>query len=186
MAVIMKKKIDFGKIDFTGNGRKAYSCDVTIELRENGGEETFRYVNGKKEYTGETTPKYTELAICGEVWNTRHTDIVCGGQCLDEMLKHLRGNPKFVKIYNVWKNWHLNGMNAGTPEQEAKIREWKAEGHKYDYKEVCAMLMDCGLYEVEFTGKTVGRMYDHEPYMYGHGWVIKDLPDDVIEFVKGV
>lgn len=186
MAVILKKKIEFGKFDFTGNGRKTNAADVEIELRKNGGEPTFRMVNGKREYTGETTPEYLELSICGNVWNNLHTDCIMGGQCLDEMKKVIHGNPKFLKIYNVWKNWHLNGMKAGTPEQEAKVKEWLADGHKYDYSAVCDMLKECGLYEVEYTGLACGKRYDHEPYKYGHGWIVKELPDDVIEFVKEV
>ena len=185
MSIIMRKKIDFGKHDFFGKGRNVNACDVEIELRENGGEETFRYVDGKKVYTGEITPKYLELSICGNVWNTTHTDIVCGGQCLGEMAKIIK-DPKFQKIHEVWKKWHLNGMHAGTPEQEAKIEWWKSLGNKYDYDKVCEMLKKCGLYEVEFTGKTVGKVYDHEPYKYGHGWIINDLPDEVVEFVKEV
>ena len=186
MTVIMKKKIEFGKVDWYGRGRKTNACDVEIELREKGGEKTFQYVNGVPIYTGGTTPKYVELSICGNVWNNCHTDIVSGGQCLEEMLKVLRGNPKFVKVYNVWKNWHLNGMKAGTPEQEAKVNEWLAEGHKYDYTAVCDMLKECGLYEVEYTGKACGRVYDHEPYQYGHGWIVKELPDDVIQWAMEV
>ena len=77
-------------------------------------------------------------------------------------------------------------MKAGTPEQEAKVKEWLADGHKYDYSAVCDMLKECGLYEVEYTGLACGKRYDHEPYKYGHGWIVKELPDDVIEFVKEV
>ena len=184
--VIMRKTIDFGKVDFFGRGVDTNACDVVIELRKCGGNDVFKIINGKKEYTGEKTPEYTELSICGNIWNKKHSDIVSGSQNLDDMLEFLRGNEKFVKIHNVWKNWHMNGMHAGTPEQEAKIREWEAEGNKWDYAKVCEMLEECGLYEVEYTGKVVGRMYDHEPYKYGHGWIIKDLPDDVIKFVMEV
>ena len=185
MSVILSKKIEFGKYDFFGCGRNRNDCDVTIELRKRGGEDVFRIINGKREYTGEKTPEYVELAICGEVWNNLHTKIVSGGQNLDEMAKVI-DDPKFQKIHEIWKKWHLNGTHAGTPEQEEVIEEWLKDGLKYDYDRVCELLKECGLYEVEYTGKTVGRYYDHEPIKYGHAWIIKELPEDVIEFVKEV
>ena len=69
-------------------------------------------------------------------------------------------------------------MHAGTPEQEAAINEWEAAGNRYDYTAACNMLKEKGLYEVLFTGKTVGRMYNNEPYKYGHGWIVNDIPGD--------
>ena len=181
MGVILKKKLEF----VIGQGRKTNACDVTIELRNCGGEDVFRIINGERKYTGEKTPEYVELSICGNIWNSTHTKVVSAGQNLDEMAKFIN-DPKFKKIHAIWKKWHLNGMNAGTPEQEKKVHEWIDAGIKYDYSEFCEMLNECGLYEVEYTGKSVGRYYDHEPYKYGHGWIINELPDDVIKFVKEV
>ena len=182
---IVKKVVGFGKYDAFGTGRKVNACDVRIELRKVGGDETFRYVNGKMEYTGEKTPEYVELSICGDIWNPVHTFTRYSGQCLDKMAEFIK-DPKFIKIYEIWKKWHLNGMKAGTPEQEAKVAEWLEAGNNYDFDDVVRMLMDCGLYEVEYTGKSCGRMYDHEPYRYGSGWIVADLPEDVIEFIKEV
>ncbi len=183
--IMMRKTIDFGKYDFFGSGKKVNPCDVRIEIRKCGGNETFRYVNGKKEFTGEKTPEYVELSIVGNVWNRSHTDIKYGGQCLDEMAKIIK-DPKFQKIYEIWKKWHLNGNRSGTPEQEKKIKEWIDAGNEYDYHEICKMLSDCDMYVVEYTGKSVGRMYDHEPYRYGSGWLVEDLPSEVIDTLNKI
>lgn len=178
--IIVKKTIQLGKIAYWGN-RKINAVDVEIEIRERGGEPTYR--DGL--FCG-YTPTYTELSICGNIWNGQHTDIVCGGQCIDEIAKHIH-TPKMQAIQSMWKKWHLNGMNAGTPEQERYVQMYKAEnGGKYDYTECCEYLRDHKMYEVNFTGKTVGRMYNNEPYLYGHGWVVNDLPEYVIEWAKGV
>ena len=179
----MKKTFNFGKIDYTGKGRKAYGVELDVELRDSGGKETFFYdEDGTKVVTG-VTPKYTELSICGYVWNTKHTDWVCGGQCLDtinEYRDQLKNVELWDELYDYWKKYHLNGMNAGTPEQEEAIKEWRESGHdRYDYNEICNMLKEKGLYEVEFTGMTVGRMYDHELYKYGHAWIVEALPTEV-------
>lgn len=58
--------------------------------------------------------------------------------------------------------------------------------HRYDYTEVKEALKAAGLLTVEYTGKTTGRMYDHEPYTYGHGWVVNDLPESVLEEIKSL
>lgn len=180
---IAKATINFGKINYTGTGKR-YPADVTIELRRQGGKETFRMVNGQKQYTGERTPEYVELSICGEIWNHIHTDIVCGGQCLDTMNKYLCHNTTFAQIYKLWKRYHLNGMHAGTPEQEEAIAEWMAAGNKYDYKAACEYLKSINLYEVPFTGKTCGKVYNGEMYKYGCGWVIEELPGDVLLYIE--
>lgn len=179
-----KAKVNFGKLNLYGTGKR-YPAEVTIELRERGGEETFTVdAKGNRTYTGKTTPTYTELSIRGKIWNSKCTDLIMCGQCLDDMNLYLKGNAKFQKLYKWWKAYHLNGMHAGTPEQEAVIDEWKANGNTYDYDLACALLKEKGLYDVEFTGKTTGRMYDHEPYKYGHGWVIEDIPEDVLTEIE--
>lgn len=175
--LIMRKKLYFGKIDLKKTGKKVNDCYVRIELHEKGGGHTAERVE---------KPRYLELQICGEVWNARNTDVIMGGQCLDNMLPYLRKDGRFIKVYNVWKNWHLNGMHSGTPEQEAKIREWEEAGNSWDYDKVCEMLEACGLYEVEYTGKASSHYYDHEMYAYGHDWIVNELPDDVLKYVREV
>ena len=179
----MKKTFNFGKIDYTGKGRKAYKVELDVELREHGGEEKYFYDEDGNKVVTDMTPKYAELSICGYVWNTKHTNWVFGGQCLDtinEYRNQLKNVELWDELYGYWKKYHLNGMKAGTPEQEAAIKEWRESGHnRYDYNEICEMLKEKGLYEVEFTGMTVGRMYDHELYKYGHGWVVEALPTEV-------
>ena len=175
----MKKTFNFGKIAFTG-AKKINLVTVSVELRTRGGEPTFTInKDGEKIPTGKTTPVYVEFSACGNIWNAKHTDIVCGGQCLDEIngfLAQLNDRQTFAEIYKFWKKYHLNGMHAGTPEQEATVKAYFNEtGERYDYGVACAVLKDAGLYEVNFTGDTVGRHYENEPYRYGSGWVIQPI-----------
>lgn len=181
----MKATLNFGKVAYMSE-KKNNPVDVTIELRSCGGQETFTIdpVSREKTITGKT-PEYIELSICGNIWNHLHTDIYCGGQCLDTIAKYIH-TPEFKEIYKLWKRYHLNGMHAGTPEQEAAIKEWEAEGNRYEYTAVCDMLKARGLYEVNFTGLTTGRRYNNEPYKYGHGWIIEELPGEVITRVEHI
>lgn len=86
----MKKTFNFGKIAFYGN-KKINDVDVELELKEE---------NGK-----------SKMSICGNIWNNLHTDIICGGQCLDEMLPFFKRNNLFLKLYGWWKKYHLNNMH---------------------------------------------------------------------------
>ena len=182
----MKRTFKLGKIAYNGRARKTNAVEITVELRNRGGDATFTIGPNKERIpTGKNTPEYVELSISGDIWNARHTDIWCGGQCLDTIAvfrnQFTPANQElFDLLYDLWKKYHLNGMHAGTPIQEAFIAGLKTMGFKYDYKRACILLKDAGLYEVEFTGKTIGRMYDHEPYKYGSAWVIEDLPGDVL------
>ena len=180
----MKKTFNFGKIKYTNKSKRVNLVEVDVELRRKGGETTFTIDPKTKEktITGKT-PEYLELSICGTIWNARHTDCVCGGQCLDTIAKFRNqlSDPKlFDTLLYLWNNFHLNGMHAGTPEQEQAIEEWKAEGNRYEYTAVCDMLKRRGLYEVNYTGLSVGRRYENEPYKYGHGWLMQELPGDVL------
>lgn len=185
----IKRRIEFGKVDYTEKGRKAYPVSVDVELRERGGKQTYRYINGEKVPTVETTPRYYELSICGYIWNARRTDCVCGGQCLDTIREYraqLNNIKLFDEVYRLWTRYNLNGMRAGTPEQEKALAEWKAAGNKYDYTVACEYLKRRGLYEVMYTGKSCGREYKNEPYKYGHAWLVEDLPAPVVERVRAI
>ena len=181
--IIVKKTFNFGKIDYMNRGRKDCAVDVTVELRECGGEPVTDR-NGKS--TGEYCNAYIEFSASGRIWNHLHTDIYSGGQNLDEIAKHIK-SPVFREIYGSWKRYHLNGMNAGTPEQEAAVKEWKEAGNKYDYSAACDMLKARGLYEVPLTANLIGtRKADGQPYRYGSGVVIAEIPEDDLAKIKAL
>ena len=137
----LSKTFKFDKIAFYGT-RRINTPEVTMELRD--------------------TAKGPELSICGDVWNSKHTDIVMGGQCLDEMkkFKELRFNSLFNKLYKWWELYHLNGMHAGTIKQENAIKEWHAKDKykAFTYDEDCKYLDSIGL-------------LDDDGYRYGSSWL---------------
>ena len=158
----MKRTFNFGKIAAYGT-RKINAVDITIELTEKDGKKVF--------------------SASGNVWNTRHTDIIRGGQCLDYIATTaIRHNPTFKKIYRLWKNYHLNDMHAGTREQENALNE-AVEAGKFPsrsanyYTEHCEYLKSIGLYEVEVDGK---------PYKYGHGWLLWEIPSEDIAAIEAL
>lgn len=166
----MKTTISFGKIAYNNQNRKDNEATVEMELLEQ---------------TTEAGYKYLEFTASGNVWNRLHTDIVMGGQCLDDMAEYIH-EPIFNEIREIWEKWHLNGYTAGTPEQMEAIRIWEEQGNKYDYNKVCEMLQDLDLYAVYFTGHGHEKDYNNEPYIYGTDWIVRDLPEDVIKRVTEI
>lgn len=164
----MKKTIDFGKVAYTNIDRKANR--VTVEVRLDERETDYGY-------------PYSCLSIGGRIWNTRETDIVCGGQCLDEIAKYI-SNDKFNKIYDWWKKYHLNDLRAGTPSQQKLVKEYLTD-HRYDYTEVCDYLKEHNMYIDYSPCRTITKEYaEGEGYRYGSGWVIEEIPEETIKEIK--
>lgn len=150
----LRKEFKFPKVAYTSS-RKVNLPVVEMELK---------YKNGDHNKPA--------LSICGKLWNARHTDIVMGGQCLDEMAKlgDLRFNTLFRKLHRLWKRWHLNDMCAGTIKQEAALEDASKSGVKFcTYDDRCNYLKSINL-------------YNDDGYEYGTGWIYRKIDDhDLIE-----
>lgn len=95
----MKRTFDFGCIDFENRG-KAKKNRVTVEME-------YKQDGDKKVFS-----------VSADVWNTRHSDIVCGGQCLDTIAPYIN-NPVFSEILRLWKLYHLNDLHPECEHQHA-------------------------------------------------------------------
>ena len=147
----MKKAFEFGKIDYYGRGRKINKVTVEMELKESD--------NG---------PVFT---VCGDIWNNRMTDCICGGQCLDTIKEYLPHNKLFLEIHDLWKKYHLNDMNAGKEKQTAAVKDWLAQGNRFDYTEVCKYL------------ESIGLLYE-DGYKYGSGWIYRAIPEQDLKRIN--
>ena len=74
----------------------------------------------------------------------------------------------------MWRRYHLNGMHAGTPEQEAEVKRWLG-ARPHDYLAAREHLRRVGLLTVEHEGK---------PYTYGTGWLFEPIPDDDLAWIR--
>lgn len=154
-------KLSFGKIAYSGT-RKINEVILTLNLRPK-----FNVVDFEKNIL---IPEAYELAICGEIWDGKKYDIECGGQCLNEISKHIK-TPEFKRIRQIWEQYHLNDMKAGTKLQCQAIELWERRGNKYDYTAACEHLKVIGLYE-------------DEGYKYGHQWLFEPIPAEIITEIK--
>jgi len=101
-------KIFVGKVNRNGDTNKVHgprNCAVYV---------TWELSNG------ENGPEFSAQA---EAWNCRRTDIFIGGQCLETFAKMMHGDAR--RILEIWREWHLNGTNAGTVEQENALEAAK-------------------------------------------------------------
>lgn len=137
METVLSKVIELGKVDGYHRGRKDCAVDVRVEIRD---------------YDG-----FRELTISGSVWNTRHTDIIAGGQNWEEILSYFPDSIKVGSIVRVWQRWHLNGMRSGCEHQRALGWTWTTHP-----SEPCP---DCG-------------------YRLGTAWLREELPQEVIDTVR--
>ena len=134
-----KAKVNLGKIDYYGNGRKSNAVDIEMELKDG------------------------RFSASGNIWNSRHTDIVSGGQNIDEIAEHFKGNKDVQEIHSLWKQYHLNDMHAGTQKQEEALMKKFGNRNASDYDKHVEYLKSQGLYE-------------DNGYRYGSGWLKWDIP----------
>lgn len=70
----------------------------------------------------------------------------------------------------VWSRWHLNNMQAGTPKQQAFLRE---NGIYGDYTKAGRALETAGLYV-------------DNGYRYGTSWLKEELPPHVVQWLSAL
>ena len=139
-----------GKVDYRGTGKR-YKAYVEFELSPDG-----------------------NFTMSGEIWNTKETDIVAGGQMVNELVKYFPHDTRLKRMVEIWERWHLNDMKAGTPAQEFAIADWlKHNGNEYEYTAACDYLQSVGLYTVPDP-----RDYT-KTYRYGHAWLKEEIPENV-------
>ena len=77
----MKKIFNFGKIAADGSGIQRNAVTVEMEYKEDGDKKSF--------------------SVSANVWNSYHSDIIMGGQCLDSLTPYFTENATFAEIYRL-------------------------------------------------------------------------------------
>jgi len=148
------KTFYFDKIDYYENGRRTCLVEIEVNLKDG----CFR--------------------ASGSVWNNLKTDIVLGGQCLDTLKNYLAYDHTFKTIYRIWKLYHLNDMQAGSPQQTAYLNTLDRPEGADCYTWECSKLAEVDLY--------IDNSYlvDGKPYKYGTRWLKSELPMEVIKQIR--
>lgn len=168
--IIAKGRHVMGKLSRNCDKAAPRNCEaaLTWKLRDDGGK--------------------LEFSACGEVWNHLKTDIVCGGQCVDDLAALFPRDVLAQRIRQVWSRYHLNGMNAGTPEQSAFVATLPDDVRR-DYSKVREALDAAGLLTVpvtdELRASALGGLPDGATvYKYGSRWLHFAIPADVVDLIK--
>lgn len=152
----MSKTFTFPKVAYTST-RRVNLPTIEVELRD----------------ADSDKPKFS---ICGELWNSTHTDIVMGGQCLDDLARfdELFCNPLFKKLHKLWKAYHLNDLHPGTVKQEQALDDAEKLGVKVSsYDDSCKYLESIGLLE-------------DDGYKYGSSWLYREIPEDDLKEITSL
>ena len=152
-------KLVLGKVDYNNSGRRNCKAAITWEIKDG------------------------RFSMCAEIWNPRETDCYTCGQCVDTVAAYFPGNAKVQRMVAIWRAWHLNDMEAGSPAQAAHLKtlgEWKhgRDGFTSHY--------DWALAELGKAGLQPDASYIHngKPYAYGSAWLKRDLPADVLAEIQ--
>jgi len=106
----------------------------------------------------------------------RDWDYSGAGQCLNRIAKDYPKNKEVQLIVKLWRKYHLNDMNAGSPKQTEHL----ASLGKYEsYEWACEELEKVDLlYDKEFS--------PDEPYKYGSAWLYRNIPKKDLEIIKKI
>lgn len=119
------------------------------------------------------------FSMSAEIWQPNKRDILAGGQCVDTVAEFFPNDAKAQRMLAVWREWHLNDMQAGSPAQTAYLKsigEWRYGdgGYKSHYEWACDRLLHAGLQP------DASYLHNGKPYYYGSAWLKLELPADVI------
>jgi hypothetical protein len=159
----MKTRIYYGK-----EWEKGHSY-IDLELKE-------KVINRKVLPNGEVETEKGFVFSASGMFNyyydkyLRGWDYEGGGQCLDTILEAYPKDKQLKEIVRLWKLYHLNDMNAGTPKQQAHL---KSLGEHKSYEWACEELMKAGI------------IYDNG-YKYGSEWLFNEIPKQDLKRIKEI
>lgn len=182
------QRIDFAKIRGEAVPRTAHDCLPGDSLPPIQAPASGRYrtPDGNAMIEWELEPKENGLEFSATGEFNRGA-----GQCLEEIARAYPQDAKVARIVAVWRKYHLNGMSAGTAEQDAFLTAHESERGALDYYSwACAALKTAGLYEVSGAGLIATGGLPAEVasgargYRYGERWLFHAIPADVIAEIR--
>jgi hypothetical protein len=168
---LFSRKISLGKIAYSNPKRKANEVSLSLRL-------DLHTQKQNRTIDLENISEYVTLSIVGNIWNTRKTDILSGGQNLEEIAKYFPDNKDIQRIVEIWRMYHLNDMRAGTRKQKNAIdTALRILGEKYTYDKACEIL------KYQNENYKFSNLYNDLGYIYGSSWLVEIIPSEIREEV---
>ena len=139
-----------------------------------------KFKDGKLSITGVEGPKRNGDAngSCGQIAmgyfhrNPAHNDSRYSNPTRIVTFQQGWSEKLWLDFLEVWNDWHLNDMVAGSPSQEAFLEANPIPAGTLDhYSVACARLKDAGLNP------------DANGYLYGHALNRVEVPEDILAFI---
>lgn len=133
------------------------------------------------------TFKDGKLSITGVVAPTAAGNAACCGQIYESLegaknWKFADGwtRAKLAEVIAIWKAWHLNDMQAGSPRQTAYLDANPITDRLNHFTAALAALTEAGLQpDAEY-------LHNGEPYSYGKAWLKVEVPAEVIATLRAL
>lgn len=134
--------------------------------------------------------KDSKLSISGVVAPRKSGDAVTCGQINELLWSAMQSNAiDYAPEWNaslmerfllIWAEYHLNDLTAGSPKQEAVVRQFKEAGGNYNYTDMCRIL--------EAQGLLCDASYIHngKPYKYGSAWLTVAVPYEAVSMLNNL
>lgn len=81
------------------------------------------------------------------------------------------------QLRDIWENWHLNDMQAGSPAQTAYLKAHPVPRSADHYTATVHALTAAGL------NPAPDYIHNGKPYQYGSAWLFKEVPADVVQWL---
>ena len=156
-----EKTIYRRNIKFRDNLKNYIDLDIEITEKDNR--------KDKDIFLNDIT-KYNTLSISGNIreFTGGRPREWCSGQVKDD-IKTTNKNKK--RLLDIWSEYHLNDSQSGTYKQQECLKKWSNRPNRWSYDEDC-----------EYLKKH--KLYNDNNYRYGHSWLVKVLPIEIIKEIK--
>ena len=152
-------------------------------------------VEPKKDVFCEIVWESGRLSICGAIYKgkgRRDKDIECFRQSLSHIIEiprpfgHGWDAEMFVTFAEIWDQWHLNDVRAGSPLQERLLKVLTLSQKTSGIVGATGYDVTKQILEANNLWEDSTYLYKGAPYEWGSAWLKTDVPESVLEFLKNL
>lgn len=157
---------------YNSNARRNLRVTVDIRMEYLTRQPSYRTTDHK------VVTRPLDFSMSGAVWNLKGDDCLTCGQIVSDLrdiTKFERGitGPQMIVLIGLWKQFHLNGMEAGC-EHQRKFADVPDDIPERDRSKW--LLRNEPVCAIPWPGDDPDSK-EFKPYGWGRGWLLRTLPD---------